>query len=69
MSKLIESNAKASAIIQADAKTILQDAPFIQFKQIRLNDNFKQYLEKKFGFEENFRNGYQKILPTKSLSS
>lgn len=60
MSKLFESNAKASAITQGDTKIIWQDEPFIQFKQIRLNDNLKEYLEKKVGFEEHFPNGHQK---------
>ena len=45
MSNLFETNAKSAAISQPDAKIIWNDAPFIQFEQNRLNDNFRQYLE------------------------
>ena len=32
-------------IATPDAKIFFHDAPYIQYEQFRLNDNFRQYLE------------------------
>ena len=38
MNKLFESNAKVTTIADPYAKIILQEASYIQYEQIRLND-------------------------------
>ena len=45
--KLFESRRKVTAIptTQPDAKIIFHSTPYIQYKQIKLNDNFRKYLE------------------------
>ena len=53
---------KAAAISQPDTKT-MHDAPFIQSKQIRLNDNFRQYLETSLISKKVFPMGIRKTLP------
>ena len=45
LAKLFESNVKVANVAAPDAKIILHDTPFIQYKQFRLNDNFRQYSE------------------------
>ena len=42
LSKLFESNELVTAIVDPDAKIIWHNAPFIQYEQPRLNDNFRQ---------------------------
>lgn len=44
LSKLFESNKLVTAIADLDAKIIWHNAPFIHYEQLKLNDNFRQYL-------------------------
>ena len=58
LSQLFESN-KVVAII-ADSDVIWHDTPFIEYEQLRLNSNFRQYLETSVIPKKIFRMGTQK---------
>lgn len=45
MEKRFESKQKSPTIGTPDAKIIFKDGPYIQHEQIRLNDNFRQYIK------------------------
>ena len=60
MKKIFESNRQLNPIADPDAKIIFHDAPFIQYEQIRLNDNFRQYLETIMASETPLRISTQK---------
>ena len=45
LGKLFESNKVVFAIVNPDANITWHDSLFIQYEQIRLNDNFRKYLE------------------------
>lgn len=45
MAKLFKQNRQLAAIAAQDAKIIFHEAPFIQYEQFRVNNNFRQYLE------------------------
>lgn len=45
MNKLFESNKQVTAITAPDAHIIWHHAPFMQYEQFSLNDNFRQYLK------------------------
>lgn len=66
--KLFESGKKVKSIAGPDAKIIWDDAPFIQFEQFRLNNNFRQYLETSFLAKKVSQIGIKKQL-FKSLTS
>ena len=60
MKEIFESNRQLNPIADLDAKRLFHDAPFIQYKQIRMNDNFRQYLETIMALETPLRIGTQK---------
>ena len=65
MKKLFESRkvqTLGTAISAADAKIIFTKAPFIQYKQILLDKNFRQYLEMIMISKKILRMGTQKTL-------
>ena len=62
LSKLFESNKLVTAIADPDAKIIWHNAPFIHYEQLKLNDNFRQYLETSIISRNIFRMGIQKTL-------
>ena len=69
MKKLFESRkvlATGTAIPVADAKIIFTKAPFIQYEQILLDKNFKQYLETIMVSKKILRMGAQKTLIQKT---
>lgn len=45
MNKLFETNTKLATITNPDTVIIWREAPYIEYEQIRLDDNLKQYLE------------------------
>ena len=45
MNKAFESNATATTLENRDSEIISYEAPSIQYEQIKLNYNFKQYFE------------------------
>ena len=63
LAKLFESNVSVAA---PDAKIRQHDAPFIQFEQIRLLDNLRQYLETSLHSKKVCRMGVKKTLLQKS---
>ena len=63
MKRLIESKkvlAANSALPSADAKIIFRKAPFIQYEQLLLDKNFRQYLETIMVSKKILRMGAQK---------
>ena len=63
MKKLFESKkvmAAGSAILPPDAKIIFTKAPSIQYEQLLLDKNFRQYLETIMVSEKILRMGAQK---------
>lgn len=46
LTKLLESPKKVTTIAtaQPDAKTVFHNTPYIQYKQIKLNDSYRKYL-------------------------
>ena len=53
--------AAGTAIIAPDAKVIFRKALFIQYEQILLDKNFRQYLKTIMVSKKNLRMGVQKI--------
>ena len=53
--------AAGSAIPSPDAKIIFAKAPFIQYEQLLLDKNFRQYLETRMVSKKILRMGAQKI--------
>ena len=46
MNKLFEMNLKKAAMLtEPDVEIIFHSMPYIQYKQIKLNDNFRTHLE------------------------
>lgn len=45
IAKLFKQNRQLAAIAAPDAKIIFHEAPFVQYEQFRVNNNFRQYLE------------------------
>ena len=69
MKKLFESRkvlATGTAIPAPDAKVIFTKAPFIQYEQILLDKNFRQYLETIMASKKILRTGTQKTQIQKS---
>ena len=66
MNKLFKCNRQLHEISGADIKIYFHDAPFIQYEQIRLNDNFQQYLKMTLTSKKFVWMGLQKILLQKS---
>ena len=69
MKKLFQSRkvlATGTAIPMADAKIIFSKAPFIQYEQILLDKNFKQYLETIMVSKKILRMGAQRTLIQKT---
>ena len=63
MKRLFESrkiHGSAAAIPARNAKIIFTKAPFIQYEQILLNKNFRQYLETIMVFKKILRMGAQR---------
>ena len=72
MEKLFESRkvlAEGTAVPDPDAKIIFTKAPFIQYKQILLDKNFRQYLETIMVSKKILRMGAQKTPPQKNLGN
>ena len=66
MAKLFASNQQVANIVTSISQIIWHNSPFIQYKQPRLNDNFRQYLETILVAEKLFQMGIQKTLLQKS---
>lgn len=66
MAKLFASNQQVANIVTSICQIIWHNSPFIQYKQPRLNDNFRQYLETILVAEKLFQMGIQKTLVQKS---
>ena len=66
MKKLFESKKKVTTVGTPGAKTIFKKAPFIQYEQILLGENFRQYLETIMVSKKIFRMGVQKTLIQKT---
>ena len=72
MNKLFKFNTKVTTTGAPEAKIIWHKAPFTQFEKIRLNGNFKEYLEtaikskyqKKY-FQLELKKSMLKVLPSK----
>ena len=45
MNRFFETNTQAAAITAPDATILWQIRPYIQYQQIRLDENFRQYFE------------------------
>ena len=58
--KLFESKKKVTKVVAPDAKISFIKAPFIQYEQILLDKNFRQYLETIMVSEKILRMGVQK---------
>lgn len=69
MNKAFESDATATTVGNRDSKIISYEAPSIQYEQIRLNDNFKQYFETSLISQNFFKKKFKKKLHTKSLTN
>ena len=72
MERLFESRKAlvANATIPAvDAEIIFTRAPFIQYKQILLDKNFRQHLETIMVSKKNIKNGSSKNTDTKSVKN
>ena len=66
MAKLFASNQQIANIVTSISQIIWHNSPFIQYKQPRLNYNFRQYLETILVAEKVFQMGIQKTLLQKS---
>ena len=66
MNKLFKCNRQLHEISDADIKIYFHNAPFIQYEQIKLNDNFRQYLKMILTSKKFVWMGLQKILLQKS---
>ena len=64
MKNLFGTNANNAANL--DAEIIFTDAPFIQYQQIKLDNNFRTYLESSLLLENNLRTRIQNIAYQKS---
>ena len=60
MNKLFESNKQGTVLTVPDAQIIWHCAPFILYKQFRLKDNFRQYLETSILLKNFFHMGIKK---------
>ena len=67
MKKLFESKKTVTAVGTPDAKIIFTKAPFIQYKKILLDKNFKQYLEKIMVSEKILPTGFQRNTDTENI--
>ena len=45
MKNLFQSNRQMAAIAAPDAKATFNEASFVQYEQIQINDNFRQYVK------------------------
>ena len=45
MTPFYTANVKSATICDPDVETISRKAPYTKYEQIRVNDNFRQYLE------------------------
>ena len=66
MKKLFESKKKVTTVGTPGTKIIFKKAPFIQYEQILLGENFRQYLETIMVSKKIFRMGVQKTLIQKT---
>ena len=69
MNKAFESNATATTLGNRDSEIISYEAPSVQYEQIRLNDNFKQYFETSLISQNFFKKKFKKKHHTKSLTN
>ena len=60
MKKLFESKKKVTALGALDAQIVFLRAPYLQYDQIRLTKNFRQYLETVIQSSKILRMGIQK---------
>ena len=67
MKKLFESKKTVTAVGTPDTKIIFTKAPFIQYKKILLDKNFKQYLEKIMVSEKILPTGFQRNTDTENI--
>ena len=70
MNKLFEFKklqAAGTAIPAADAQIIFTRAPFIQYEQILLDKNFRQYLDTIIVSKKILKNGSSKNTPAKTI--
>ena len=67
MKKLFESKKTVTVVGTPDAKFIFTKAPFIQYKKILLDKNFKQYLEKIMVSEKILPTGFQRNTDTENI--
>ena len=63
LNKLFEPNKLVTAIADPDAKVIWHDTLFMQYEQLRLNDNFRQYLETSIISKKVFQTSVQQKIP------
>ena len=66
MAKNLAANQQVANVGTPDAQIIWHNVPFIQYRQLRLNDNFRQYLETNLVAEKVFQMGIQKTPLQKS---
>ena len=69
MKKLFESKKRVTTIGAPDAKSIFTKAPFIQYEQFLLDENFRQYLKTIEGFKKNLKDGSSKNTDTKNIGN
>ena len=62
MKRLFESKDKVTTLGAPDAQSFFLKAPLIQYEQILLAKNFRQYLETIMSFSKFLRMGIQKTL-------
>ena len=60
MNRLFETNIQGAAITAPDAAILWHDRPYKQYEQIRLDENFSQYLEGIVLSNKTLRTGMQK---------
>ena len=60
MNKLFETNIQAAVITAPDAVSLWHDIPYIQYEQIKLDENFCQYFEGIIMSSKTLRTGIQK---------
>ena len=65
--KIIRIQKTVTAVGTPDAKIIFTKAPFIQYKKILLDKNFKQYLEKIMVSEKILPTGIQRNTDTENI--
>ena len=62
MNRLFKTKVKLGTFCDPDAEIIWTEAPYIEFEQIRLSDNIRQYLEAALISTNVFRTGIKNTL-------